>query len=480
MDAISLDGVSYRYPNQDTLALQEVSLRVKKGESVFITGRSGSGKSTLARVITAVIPSITGGEMDGTVRVMGRDTSSLTARDLAADVGYVFQNPESQFFTLNVNSEVSLGPDNLGLDNSETRVVDALRRVGMEHKMHESVFNLSEGEKQRVAIASQLSMSPEIILMDEPTSNLDQGSADDLFSILRDLRDKTLILIDHRTYRVPEVFDRVVVMDGGEIVEETDTDDLLDPDFRKKYGLRSPSPGFNQRSCGGRGLRPSSQVSNHTETKQDPVLRVMNISHTQGDFRLDGVNLDLWRGEVLGLTGPNGSGKTTLARLIAGLIKPDTGKIRVEGTAGLVMQDPDHQLFMDTVKREITFGLDDYSDGDVEDLLETMKLHQLMERHPHSLSGGEKQRTLISVYLFRKPDLIIMDEPTTGMDLDNMKRLAGWIDKLKEMGVAMILISHDMEFLQMVADWMIMMDNGALVLHDPEVAGSDSVSRSLR
>ena len=480
MDAILLDGVSYRYPNQDRLALSDVSLRVKRGESVFITGRSGSGKSTLARAVTAVIPSMMGGEMDGTVRVMGRDTDSLTPGDLAADVGYVFQNPESQFFTLNVNSEVSMGPDALQLDKREERVEDALRRVGMEHKRYESVFNLSEGEKQRVAIASQLSMSPEILLMDEPTSNLDQGSTDDLFSVLKNLRDKTLILIDHRTYRVPEVFDRVVVMDEGTIVEETDTDNLLDPEFRERYGLRSPSPGFNQRSCGGRGLRPSSQVSTHPETKEDPVLRVMNISHTQGDFRLDGVNLDLWRGEVLGLTGPNGSGKTTLARLIVGLIKPEMGEIRVEGTAGLVMQDPDHQLFMDTVKREITFGLDDYSDGDVEDLLETMKLHQLMERHPHSLSGGEKQRTLISVYLFRKPDLIIMDEPTTGMDLDNMKRLAGWIGKLKGMGVAMILISHDLEFLQMVADRTIMMDNGALVLPDHEVAGADSVSTCLR
>jgi len=304
LDAILLDGVSYRYPNQERLALQDVSLSVKKGESVFITGRSGSGKSTLARVITAVIPSIMGGEMDGTVRVMGRDTSHLTARDLAADVGYVFQNPESQFFTLNVNSEVSLGPDNLGMGNSEERVVDALRMVGMEHRRYESVFKLSEGEKQRVAIASQLSMAPEILLMDEPTSNLDQGSTDDLFNLLKDLRDKTLVLIDHRTYRVPEVFDMVVVMDEGGIVEETDSDDLMDPDFREKYGLRSPCPVSTQKSRGWHDISSSPQYSTHPDKKAEPVLRVRNVSYTQGDFRLHGVSLDLWRGEVLGLTGP--------------------------------------------------------------------------------------------------------------------------------------------------------------------------------
>lgn len=444
--AVSFEDVSYTYPNQKQHAIRDVDLRIKRGESVFITGRSGSGKSTLARLITAVVPSIMGGDLKGTVMVNGRDTSDLQVRELAADVGYVFQNPESQFFTLNVNDEVSLGPGNLELPDIDERVREALRLVGLEHKRYESVFRLSDGEKQRVAIASQLSMSPEILLMDEPTSSLDRKATDDFFDVLQRMGDRTLILIDHRTYRVPDVFDRVIVMDEGSLVEDTDTDALMDPDFRDKYGLRSPHVRFSFRS---------------TERRGKPVLRVSDLSYTHGDgFSLTGIKLELREGEVLGLTGPNGSGKTTLARLISGLLKPDSGFIEADAGTGLVMQDPDHQLFMDTVEGELTFGVDDYRSRDLEGVLRTMNLHHLRERHPHSLSGGEKQRTVISAYIFRKPGVLVLDEPTTGMDLDNMKRLARWIGKLRAEGISLIVISHDLEFLEMVADNLVSMDNG--------------------
>ncbi|MGB9838752.1 ABC transporter ATP-binding protein [Methanothermobacter sp.] len=444
--AVSFEDVSYTYPNQKQHALRDVDLKIKRGESVFITGRSGSGKSTIARLITAVAPSIMGGDLRGTVMVNGRDTADLKVRDLAADVGYVFQNPESQFFTLNVNDEVSLGPENLELPDVDERVGEALRMVGLEHKRYESVFRLSDGEKQRVAIASQLSMSPGILLMDEPTSSLDRRATDDFFDVLQRMQDRTLILIDHRTYRVPDVFDRVIVMDDGCVVEDTDTDALMDPDFRDKYGLRSPDVRFGFRS---------------TERKGKTVLRVSDLSYSYGDdFSLRGINLELREGEVLGLTGPNGSGKTTLARLISGLLKPESGFIEADGGTGLVMQDPDHQLFMDTVEGELTFGVDDYSSKDLEGVLRTMNLHHLRGRHPHSLSGGEKQRTVISAYIFRKPGVLVLDEPTTGMDLDNMKRLVRWIDKLRAGGISLMVISHDREFLEMVADNLVSMDNG--------------------
>jgi len=442
---ISFEDVSYTYPNQKEKALENVTFQVKKGESVFITGKSGSGKSTIARAIIGIIPHIIKGNLEGNVIVNGKNTRKLTVRKLAADVGYVFQNPESQFFTLTVDQEVSLGPENLGLDEIDKRVEKALQMVGLEDKRYESVFNLSEGEKQKVAVASQLAMSPEVIVMDEPTSNLDPKATDDFFNILGNLRDKTLILIDHRTYRVPEIFERVIVMDNGLIIEDTDSKKLSDPNFRDEYGLRSPERAYN--------------LSYPRKKDQEPLLKVSSVSYSYGDgFSVEDVNFELGEGEVLGIVGSNGSGKTTIAKLIAGLLKPDKGRIELKGSVGMVMQDPDHQLFMDTVERELTFGLED--DKLPLEVIKSMDLRHLMKRHPHSLSGGEKQRTLISVFLVKKPNLLIMDEPTTGMDLENMKRLVNWIKKLKRMGLSLIIISHDLEFLDMVVDKILILKNG--------------------
>lgn len=444
---LSFENVTYTYPNQKESALREVTFQVKKGESVFITGKSGSGKSTIAKAITGIIPHIIGGNLEGEVIVNGKNTRMTTVRELARDVGYVFQNPESQFFTLTVDHEISLGPENLGLNEINKRVEKALKMVGLEDKRYESVFNLSEGEKQKVAAASQLAMSPELIVMDEPTSNLDPKATDDFFNILKNLEDKTLIFIDHRTYKVPEIFERIIVMDNGEIVEDTDCKKLLDADFRNKYGLRRPERVFN--------------LNFSRKRRQKPVLKVSGVSYSYGNgFSLEDMNFELGEGEVLGIVGPNGSGKTTLAKLIVGLLKPDKGTIELNGNKGMVMQDPDHQLFMDTVKRELTFGLEDDKLPFVEDIMESMNLQHLKRRHPHSLSGGEKQRTLISVFLVKKPNVLIMDEPTTGMDLDNMKRLVNWIKKLKSMGLSLIIISHDLEFLEMVVDSVLILQNG--------------------
>ncbi|MBC7119163.1 MAG: ABC transporter ATP-binding protein [Methanobacteriaceae archaeon] len=373
---VSFENVSYTYPNQKEKALEDVTFQVKKGESVFITGKSGSGKSTIARAIMGIIPHIIKGKLEGNVIVNGKNTRKVTVKKLAADVGYVFQNPESQFFTLTVDQEVSLGPENLGFNKIDKRVENALQMVGLEDKRYESVFNLSEGEKQKVAVASQLAMSPEVIVMDEPTSNLDPKATDDFFNILGNLKDKTLILIDHRTYRVPEIFERVIVMDNGLIVEDTDSKKLLDPDFRDKYGLRSPERVYN--------------LSYSQKKDRKPILKVSNVSYSYGDgFSVEDINFELGEGEVLGIVGSNGSGKTTIAKLITELLKPDKGTIELRGSVGMVMQDPDHQLFMDTVESELTFGLENDKLPLV--VIKSMNLQHLMKRHPHSLSGGKNR-----------------------------------------------------------------------------------------
>jgi len=342
-----------------------------------------------------------------------------------------------------------------------------------------NVFNLSEGQKQRVAIAANLSLNPELLVLDEPTSNLDLQGAMELFQILGRLKNKgkTIVLIDHRTQHVRELVDRVIVMDKGRIIHEGGKKLLHDHEAMKKYSIRNPTH-LTTRMKESNVYNTSNIIYNASEM----ILEVDNLSyHYSSGFTLEDVSLTLKKGEVLGIVGNNGSGKTTLAKVLVGLLKPDKGtvsffpedqggnKISMAHKLGMVLQNPDHQLFMNTVHSELSFGLSElgFSPGEIESRVETiqesMNLSKLRNRHPHSLSSGEKQRTLISAFMTRQPHLLILDEPTTGMDSYHMNQLVGEIMKLQKYGVSFILISHDIEFLLKTTHKLIFMENGKII-----------------
>ena len=243
--SLQVDDLNYKYPNNDDYVLKNINLSVKNGEFIFITGKSGCGKSTLARCLNGILPKILGGEITGNIIVNGKNISKMEVSDLAGDLAFIFQNPESQFFTLKVEDEVAFGPENLNLEKSEIekRVNWALEEVKMLKYRNENVFNLSEGQKQRIAIAANLSLLPEVLVLDEPTSNLDPPNAFKLFEILKKLKQmgKTIILIDHRTQYGLELADRVLIMDKGSIVIDSNMEILKDEKIRKKYGIRNPS-----------------------------------------------------------------------------------------------------------------------------------------------------------------------------------------------------------------------------------------------
>lgn len=470
--ALEINNLNFKYPHQTSKALKNIEVKIKPGEFVFITGKSGCGKSTLARSLNGIIPHIIGGEFSGEILVKGKNTLQHEISDLAQDIGFIFQNPESQFFTVKVEDELAFAPENIGLNppEIEDRIQWALNEVEMEEYRFENVFNLSEGQKQRIAVAANLTLLPDILVLDEPTSNLDPPAAWKLFKLLDKLQrqKKTIILIDHRTNYALQLADRVLIMDQGEIVQDQKPDILLDENTRKYYGIRNPQV-----------LDDNFPLINSESKPQKALLNIFNLNYSYGNgFSLKDINLHLAPGEVLGVIGANGSGKTTLAKVLAGILKPDKGSISWSNDdssfkVGMIFQNPDHQLFMDSVYNELNFGLEELqlkseeAANKIELILNSMNLTKLKKRHPHSLSGGEKQRTLISAFLVREPHLLIMDEPTTGMDYYHMQKLVREINRLQKKDLGIMIISHDLEFLQQTTTRLAILSQGKLIKDGP-------------
>lgn len=490
MAEVKVVDLTYRYPHTSKPVLKDVNLQIRKGEFVFITGKSGCGKSTLARTLNGTIPHILEGEMKGNILVKGKSTMDYQVSEIAPYLGFIFQNPESQFFTLRVEDEVAFGPENLGLNKDEIhkRVSNALEYVNMSSFRKRNVFQLSEGQKQRVAIAANLALNPDVLVLDEPTSNLDPQGAAELFQVLSKLKNegKTIILIDHRTHYARKLADRLVIIEDGRIVREGGLELLDNPSLREKHGIRDPNPQSLLTNLSYKGLSSDNYgvTSGYGDEIRSPeegtkVLEVENLSFHYGNgFSIHDMSFSVFKNEVVGIMGGNGSGKTTLANLITGLLKPSQGKINLcrdnngmptARKVGMVLQNPDHQLFMDSVYTELSFGLVELGftslqiSARVDNIIDSMNLRKLKERHPHSLSGGEKQRTLISALVTRKPQILILDEPTTGMDDYHMNQLVKEVKNLQKIGIAVILISHDMEFIQKSANRIISISNGQII-----------------
>ncbi|UZE92034.1 MAG: energy-coupling factor ABC transporter ATP-binding protein [Methanosarcinales archaeon] len=478
---IVTENLTYTYPNSNEATLKDVDLEVKKGEFVLITGKSGCGKSTLARCMNGLIPHLFGGKMDGRVLIHGKDTKKHPTWELARHIGLVFQNPESQLFTLAVEDEVAFGPENFGVprEDIEKRVDWTLTSVGMNEFRFKPVFNLSDGQKQRVAIAANLSMLPDILVLDEPTSNLDPKGAREVFGVLKYLKEehkKTIILIEHRTNYAVGYVDKVIIMDSGEIALTDSPGVLFKAQLLKKFGVRAPEPIFL-----------FGDANQHVASENHDMLKTENLSYAYdgNGLAIQRVDMTIQKGETVGIMGPNGSGKTTLVKHFVGLLKPNEGRVLVDGIdtqkadvsmlaekVGLVLQNSDHQLFMDSVYNEVSFGVKNMKsekeiEERVEDVLRTMDLWRLKDRHPHSLSDGEKQRVTIAAVLTRRSDVLILDEPTSGMDGYHMDLLVDKLSELKKSGLTMILVSHDIEMISKLAPRTVVMSEGKIVNDGP-------------
>jgi energy-coupling factor transporter ATP-binding protein EcfA2 len=509
---IHVENLSYWYPQNKSPALKNISFRVEPGELILITGPSGSGKSTLLHCLKGLIPKLYGGKLDGKIDIDGEDISYLSVAEIAKRIGLVMQDPESQFCNLFVRDEVAFGVENLKIDSKvcAQRVTQTLDAVGLSQFADRAVTEISGGEKQKVAIASVLAMGVPVLLLDEPTANLDAKSGRDVLQFIDRLRQegKTLALVQHELDEMIHVADKLLIMQDGMLVDYGVPRELL-----QKFEYKLTSDHYiglpqivhaalnTQRWFSFENLPLSvaefvsfAQVAppevatvlagyrDHTLETSEVIVEAKNIQFSYPNSKTNAIkdiSLTVHAGEVVAILGKNGSGKSTLARLMVGLLYPKSGKIKLDGKdvatltrheihslTGYVFQYPEQQFLTQSVAKEIAYGLEvqqrpaNEISQVVDETIRSLRLTGAENRHPFALSGGEKRRLSVATMLVLEPKLLILDEPTYGLDEGNLLNMIHFLfDQLQKKGVTIVFITHD---LRLVAEYA----QRVIVLHD--------------
>jgi energy-coupling factor transport system ATP-binding protein len=428
-----VDRLTFRYPDAERPALDGVSLRLEPGELVVCLGPSGSGKSTLLRALAGLVPHFHGGRFSGRVEVAGFDTRRHRPADLAGTVASVFQDPEEQVVLTGVEAEVSFGLENLGTPPREiaARTRDALEAVGAAHLLGRSTSTLSGGELQRVCLASALALRPQLLLLDEPTSQLDPEAAEAFLELVERL-EVAVVLSEQRPARPLERADRVLFLEDGRVVLDAPRAEALD-------WLERHRPAY----LGGEEP-PTDEV-----LPAEAVCRLEDVSFAYGAVpAVDGVDLTVRRGEVVALVGPNGIGKTTVAKLAAGLLEPATGQVERRGRAAYLLQDPGRYLIAERAEEEVALAADLRR---AREALARVGLRGFEARHPRDLSSGERERLALACVLVTEPDLLVLDEPTRGVDPERKHALAELL-RAEAHKRATLVVTHDEPFTGAVAD----------------------------
>jgi energy-coupling factor transport system ATP-binding protein len=508
---IEFDRVTYCYPDQTVPALADFSTRIRPGEFVLVVGPSGAGKSTFLRCLNGLVPHFFGGRWAGQARVFGSDPVTMAPRGMSGVVGFVFQDPEAQAVVDTVEDEVAFALENHSVPQQimRKRVEEALDQMHVAHLRRRRMSTLSGGERQRVAIASVLALQPELLVLDEPTSQLDPQSAEEVLLALRQLNEDlglTVVLSEHRLERVIQYADRILYLPGGGAQPVLGTPrDVMDVlpmvpplvQLGRALGWRPlPLTIKEGRSFARQTLARIAEMTEEPE-EMAPAARPSGPSGVVAAFTLRdvhyaygaipalrGLNLVGQRGEFVALMGRNGSGKSTLLKHLAGLLRPQRGDVTVAGLdtrsvdvaeiikhIGYVPQQPSTLLFNETLLAELQFtrrsrGLpaDEAADRA---LLERLGLGDAAERDPRDLSGGEQQRAALAAVLVGDPELLLLDEPTRGLDYGQKQILADVLVKLKRDGHTIVMATHDVELVAECADRVVLMGEGEAVVNGP-------------
>ncbi|HEV2528375.1 MAG TPA: ATP-binding cassette domain-containing protein [Thermomicrobiales bacterium] len=504
-----LANVSYRYPGATRPVLTSVDWEIPDGAFVVVAGASGSGKSTLLRTLNGLVPHYSGGRFGGRVTVAGLDTRRHGPRELARSVGFVFQDPEAQLVTTRVVDEIAFGPEQFGMPTRalRVRVEEALDLVGIAHLGGREIATLSGGERQRVAIAAAMALGPRLLVLDEPTSQLDPWSTEEVIAALVRLNSDhgiTVVIAEHRLDQLAAGADRLrmAIEDGRwlegpptSVVADGRVPDLLLPSV-VRLGRRlgwSPLPLTVKAARVAAAGTPVRISAPRTATADGQTLisaQGLRLEHpVPGGARpvLADVNLRLREGEIVSLVGRNGSGKSTLLRALAGLHRPSAGSIRwpgdatrpLDGIVGYLPQDPSALLFNERVEDELAIGRSAAEragrpEPSCEALLAWLGLADLADRHPRDLSSGQRQRVAIAAVLAAAPSVVLLDEPTRGMDGVRKAELIALLRELAGTGLAIVVATHDMELAAAVAHRVVMLGGGEVIAdgHPRSVLGS--------
>ena len=475
--SLVIENVSFQYRTRSEPAIKNISFELQPGETILIAGSSGCGKTTLARCINGLIPRSYRGQRDGKVLLHGKDVSEMQIADVAQVVGTLLQDPERQIVASNVYNEIAFGPENLGIPREEivTRVEIAMKRLRIEHLRDKETFNLSGGEKQKVALAGLLAMNASILLLDEPLASLDPASAYEALELFRSLADegKTIVLIEHRVEdAIVAKPDRLLYMEAGQIKYLGPIDAL--PTEINHHEVKLPAEWVVKR------VRQLGEKINKTEPAQnsergEPLIVFENVDFRYSDetpLILQNVNLQIYPGDLVAILGPNGAGKSTLVKHTIGLLKPTSGRVLVDGkdtrtmsiaqiarVLGFVFQSPTHMLYAPTVREELEFGPKNLEFNavtikrSVAESVLTVNLKGFEEYPPLGLSFGQQKRTTIAAVLAMRSKIMIMDEPTAGQDYANythfMDAMCRPVNGAKSLVAAnfaaTIFITHDLD-----------------------------------